>query len=721
MPLKFSTLPGLLASALLLAGCGQEASAPPAESPPQTNAPAAASAPASRPAPAPQFAAVPETPPVVLEDAYPQIVHWRRAGAAGGIPQPQPPAVTVPVGGDIQKALDDTAEGVVALAAGTHELKAPLILKSGLILQGHPDGTTLHYTGPVAIQMHNLQRAGLRNLALRNTAAPTNEPPLGVYANTPGFVPDDRAAVTLQNCTDCWLEDITVTSAVSHPLAIIGSTQCTARSITLDGAVNRGNGAGAVLLRDSKYLALSGWRVRGLRKIEVTGPFEWSTLHGSVLGAALYFRDADRIQGLLIEDCHFLFRPGYPFAPLVKDPMPLGPDSLLLNCRVYHHGTDALTGQIMEPGKPYAINPYGDRVTYDPTTNESKGSRLVSPYQRPAPPKPLPAYPRTHTIAPTWTQAPAGVPVAHLRSDALVDDWLWTTNLGSDLLQSAPVDSLLAQPLKPGETRTLLGRQVAVSAVPDSAKPRDEGRVDPADFQAKYGMFGPAALMPGGSPVSLLEQVDNDWKGGLVLQQVVEIRGDVRLGMSLKVNGGKARVFVGPQELTNGEFCQLAPGYYPVTVLAALWKPAPFVTTSTLELRFKMQPAPEPRMQPVPPPPEGKLLAGKDDPLANERAAMAAWHAYFTKLRAPAYPDRVADAQALIKTHPNTHAAWLVQGVLEVLQNAPFYENKALTPPQWGELADYYKRSGLSQRTWAIERTHKPPRFRAYYPREEIK
>ena len=103
-------------------------------------------------------------------------------------------------------------------------------------------------------------------------------------------------------------------------------------------------------------------------------------IRSAVLGCGLNFADSDKVNGLLLEDVHFLLPPGHPFMALSKGPFPMGPNNFMINCTMYHQGTDAISRQIMEPGVAYEIHPYAYRVGYTPQTDQGVSIRFVTPY-----------------------------------------------------------------------------------------------------------------------------------------------------------------------------------------------------------------------------------------------------------------------------------------------------------------------------------------------------
>jgi hypothetical protein len=665
-----------------------------------------------------------ERVPEPQAELYPQQDRWADAGVGDGIPADLETVAEVSVGSDVQKALDGAeAPGVVLLSAGEYEISSPIRIPSGLVLRGSGEDTVIRSDADsgVVVVVQDASRAGLEKLTLVYAPADAAPPadPL-TYANTEGFTPTDRAAVELVDSADCWVSDVAVRDALSHPVAVRGSRGCTLRGVTVDGVRNRGARSGEIILADSRRLLLNGWRVRGVRLMRLSGPLQWTVIRGSLLSCCVYFDDADRIEGLLTEDVHFLFRPGYPFAPYTKDQFPAGPNNMLINVTAYHQGTDAVGGLLPEKGRAYEIHKYADRVVYNPASDISEKTPFITPYQKLTARRSLNWKPPVKLSA-TWEQAPEGTGPIHLQSGKLVDDWMWTTAVEDDVLD-ANVAGLVESPLVPGQERTIAKAEVSVARY--RAPERSWERSNPANAQQMIGRFGVTAKPPGGSEVSVLDRVKGDWKSGLVLQRVIDVPGEPTLSMRLQNQGTRVRVFLGTRELEKGTPYRLAPGSYPLTVLVKLYRPIDLIKDAKIQLRFELMPSDGKikKMQPVRVPENGFLYPYVGlDPLADQRDALAAWRRFRKKtLRSVPLVDGAAKARALGGKHPGTHVAWLLEAVADVLEGAPCDESEDLSRAQWGELADYYQRQGLPERTWRINRTMKPETFRQTYPDVEV-
>lgn len=724
--------PALLASVALLTGCPEGGSS-------STGGGAPANTPAANAA-GPTTAAPPAEPAVHNPDAdkrigdpgltpyadaaaqhYPQRDAWLKAGVTGGIESGEASA-TVAVGEDIQAAIDAAGDGaVIELAAGEHTLAKPVTLKSGVVLRGAGDGATLRYDGPTAITATGVTGAGLENLRVVHSAEPPQQSDQ-FYASADGFKPPDAAAVMFTDASECWISDVTITNAPSHPLALRRSKHLTLRGVTMHGVQNRGPGAGSLVIDRCDGLVLAGISIRGLRHIHLTGPATGNVFRGMVTSAGVFLDDADYIADNLFEDCHFLFRPGNLFEPFAKNRMPLGTGNVVFNCTAYHYGTDAMGRNVLLPGKVFVLRPNEVKPNADKYARKNERGFLTPyTYVQTLPPR-EDTVPR---IAAAWDAPPQGVKLATLASNAPMDSWAITGSIGQ-AAYDVPIAELVKSPLVPGTSRELAGQSVDVFWVEPKAKPVMGTFTQAPNANRNMGQFGWNAMPPGGGKMELLDRVGGDWEGGLVMQRIVNIPGTPRLAMKQRLVGNKAKVYLGTTEVKEGEPFVLEPGVHAITALVKVDRPTSMIQNVGFEVSFELLPEPEApfRVLTVPVPDNGTVYPFNPgvDELADERGGLGAWRGFFTgTLRSkpdPKFPDKV---DVFIAEHPGTHVAYVAEGIRTIIANAPYQESEDLTVWQWGELFDYYARSGMPERMWAGNKAKKGAKdYRQFYP-EQVK
>lgn len=664
-------------------------------------------------------------------DYYPLAPVWAAAGVPGGIPAIDQLAVSVPAGGDIQATIDAHESGVILLAAARYELTSPLRIadKQGLVLRGATDGTTLTFTGPaltitgsaVGIEgidfVHADPEALLQAGHLRS----------GVYRDAPGFDGEPTPTISLADCHGSWLSDVAVRQAVSDPLHLVGSKACTLRNLHLDGTLNRGTNHGLLRIHDCEDLLVTGLRVDGLRGIRLVGPLRHSVFTGAALGAGFQLREGRSLQGLLFEDCHFLLPPGSFWKPFSKGPDPLGPESVMINCSAYHHGTDAVVGGVlMEPGEPYVIQPTSSRGRFDPRRRQYEPARLVERMQLARPhPEERNTQPAVAIDNPT-IEVPDHAAFIAASNQHLLHRFLSSGPIPMELAEGDLVE-LNRQPLGAGQTRSLGpdSTPVTFTALPDEVKhfppPLDPMHV--AKMQAKFGV---RPTQPTGASIDLLAAVGGSWNKGIILQSILRLQEPVRLRFDRDgTTGCRLRFWAGESLIEDGRTYDLPAGDIPLLLAIRVFRPGPFIRQSRLSLQMELVDDGEEKQIWVdtPKPTGGRLYptTATVDPLAGERAGIRAWFDFFTAHRGEPYPGLQGDLQAIIDQHPDSLAARHVAEVLAIIAAAPHDETAGdLSAEAWGELADYYERAGLPERKWGIGKTKNPAKIRTYYPDVEL-
>ncbi|MCC5830978.1 MAG: hypothetical protein JJU36_16150 [Phycisphaeraceae bacterium] len=661
-------------------------------------------------------------------EQYPQIDLWARAGVSGGIPTMEDsPKLRIAPGESIAEAVASLERGIIELEEGEYTIDGRLFLGSNVILRGLGDGATIRFgsgTDKVAIDVRDAQRVGVENIRLKYAdplSLATGEHLRDhIWANSPGFTPTPEAAIQFTGVTDGWLDRITIENALSHPLAIRDCRHITLRDLALHGALNRGHGSGSWIIENTHHLLAAGISVRKLRGIRLVGPARGNVFTAMVSGAGFHLHEADRITENLFEDCHWLFRPGYPFRPLAKGAMPMGDGNIVHSCRTYFQGTDAIAGNVLEPGKAFQINPFAVRPNAGREAERHERG-LISPYMHEQPLTTREV--RIPVIQPQWPERPANLPITHLRNRAGIQDWAWTTNIGPQA-HDVPISELLDEPLRDGTERTLAGRQATVAWTEPRVRPQLGEFTDSTSANRNMGQFGWAVQPPGGGEVDLLERVDGDWEGGIILQRIVHIPGRPLVRPSHRIIGAEVRMFLGDKEIQENEIYRLEPGYHALTVMVRLHRAMALVTTASLALSFQLEDEPTPtiRSRLARVPDRGGLYPFNPgiDPLADEREALDEWPTFHRQVlhRCP-LPDVKEQVEDFARRHTGTHASWVALGALEVLNRAPHDEAdfERLTSWQWGELMDYYARAMMPERKWTGTRAKSgASEFRAFYP-----
>ena len=661
-----------------------------------------------------------------LSKYYPETSLWLKSGVTGGISlaDQQQRIASLAIGDDVQSAIDEahrqSRTGIIELSAGSWHITQPIQLKSGIILRGAGQSETiLHYgaTGAkTAIMASNVSHAGIEELAVRfadpNNLFESNPLRPGHWLNIPDWQASNEAAVLLEGCKNCYLDGMRIERAFDIPLSLRSSTNCTIRAVTITPTINRGSGAGSIIIADSAELLVTGLRTMGLRHIQLQGPLTASVFKSCVLGNGFYFRRGDQISGLLFEDCHFLLPPGLSFQPFSKGPMPLGDQSLVINCSAYNMGTDAVVPKVlMEDGVVYTLQARAHRGIYNPRTREYRRARLIDRHQITLPKSQKePGQSQQHMISAVWQEVPVGMRVMPLSNNLLLHDFL-STGPVDNAIASTPIAELIARPLITGGTTTYSNITTTAQELPADSKKYPK-EIDPAHKQAMQAKFNTIIRKPDGAHFDLLKAMNGKWKSGAVWQAVTHIKSAVTLEAKFKKVGARVGLFIGTTEIKKDAHYTLQPGWHPITVRIKMLRMPPFIKKAALSMKIVVvqEKAGENMWIDTPKPENGSLypFTSNVDELAKDRAAITAWFDYFAHFRKAEFPSMHTDLQALITTYPDTPTALIAQTIADILQAAPADETSGpLSRSQYAELTDYYHRSGIPERKWALNKAGK--------------
>jgi hypothetical protein len=305
---------------------------------------------------------------------FPARAEWARAGCRDGREERNPGSEEiVSPAGDLQAAMDRVAArggGRVRLGPGDYELRAPLLLRSHVVLQGAGPGRTrllllLRGAFPgktldargFSTWTTGLLAAGERRAFVEDLSIvfdPSLPPPPTLRTEREAFVNDPGGRTDLyvvglrfSGCEDCCVRRVQIINAGSHPLMIEASRHLTVETVTIDGSHNKGGlGNGYVNLTRSTHVLLTGLHVRDVRHLSIQNsdaryPCRYNVLVRSQLEVDVNFHNGDSGHNL-VQDCRIAVPTWHwwgPFAVGVPGQhQPPGPGNLVYRCdatRVY--------------------------------------------------------------------------------------------------------------------------------------------------------------------------------------------------------------------------------------------------------------------------------------------------------------------------------------------------------------------------------------------------
>lgn len=358
-------------------------------------------------------AAAPKFNPALLDPRYPDMIEWAKAGVTGGLPANLPIAAQAKPGDDLQALIDATAAPtalrvhdsparVIQLAPGEYPLTTTLLLRSGIVLRGAPDGRTkLHVklrspyrpaaelgpdgfsTWTTGILGRDVDHAGLEDLTV---SYDESLPPPPTLPRAPAaFINDPRGATDLwvvavrfTLARDCWLLRCKVLNSGTHPIMVEASSHLTIADTEVSGAYNKGEGAGYFNITRSAYIRLDGIGVRAIRHFAFQNtddkfPCRYNVLIRAHLEVDVNFCNGDGGHNL-VENCIIAVPASHWWPPLGAgipgQNLPPGPGNLIYHCSATRAFTAADRNFSIadDPERVYAVR---DRL--------EKGGPIVRP------------------------------------------------------------------------------------------------------------------------------------------------------------------------------------------------------------------------------------------------------------------------------------------------------------------------------------------------------
>ncbi|MBP6507520.1 MAG: right-handed parallel beta-helix repeat-containing protein [Opitutaceae bacterium] len=213
------------------------------------------------------------------------IAEWESVGVTASLPGQLPVIATLRPGDDLQAAIDAAPDtgGILLLSAGDYPLTVTLKLRSNLILKGvdrvrsrlvllmrsqRPELPVAEATAAwtAGVRLQGVARCGLEELTIIYDA--TLPPPIPLKTGEAAFKdnPDGRddlhvVSICLDQVQDCWISGCLILNAGSNPLVVANSKQVTVAEVIIEGAYNRGEGSGELILAHSESVLFKNLRV----------------------------------------------------------------------------------------------------------------------------------------------------------------------------------------------------------------------------------------------------------------------------------------------------------------------------------------------------------------------------------------------------------------------------------------------------------------------------
>jgi len=262
---------------------------------------------------------------------------WAKAGVIGGIRKTGNHTQTIyssKAGQDISQELINKINnvynnggGVVIIKKGTFKIEKEIPLKEGVTIQGTLEGGEIKTilklnvnSGSIfklnLLENSDSQTTGLKNIHLKGKEF-TGTPGKGKddcrfrinntdnYRNPdPKFFGDDRVGYTsipveIKKSKNCYLDNVKITNAGDHPVAVRDGSHHSFRNLEVNGAWNKSGGKGYFLLAGSDCLVYNSY-FEGLRHFLLqTQNCEYNVVYDNEIIGDVNFHNNDKGYNLI--------------------------------------------------------------------------------------------------------------------------------------------------------------------------------------------------------------------------------------------------------------------------------------------------------------------------------------------------------------------------------------------------------------------------------------
>ncbi|WP_294618765.1 BACON domain-containing carbohydrate-binding protein [uncultured Bacteroides sp.] len=222
-----------------------------------------------------------------LDDNYPQMQEWMKAGVTGGIPslEVQLSKITkIFEAGTSAKEINDFilsgdkyAPRIILLKNGNYTFESQIRLYNQDVLIGESrDGVIVALTDKGGFSYYNADKAGIRNISIEGKYASTPPDPTIMEETLLGMGLAKHATIEMKGARNCYIDNVKMKNIASHAFVIGNTTQNdgkhnTIRDLDVDGSYNKGGYMGYLHIGGS-YNLITGCHVIHLRHISMQDP-----------------------------------------------------------------------------------------------------------------------------------------------------------------------------------------------------------------------------------------------------------------------------------------------------------------------------------------------------------------------------------------------------------------------------------------------------------------
>jgi len=257
----------------------------------------------------------------LLDENYPVMIEWAKAGVEGGIPLTRKKSIInrVKPGDDIQLAIEQVAKqggGIVLLHNGIYPVYQTIHLRSNVTLRGEGKvdvklqvfihGTFRRYGGSrsAALQISNQTNVGIENITIEYKGAsfePLDKDSMNADWEAAVYHRPERRDTSLftdhiwiDSSENCWVQNCNLLQAGCDPIHISRSAHITCRGNNVDRSYNKNDGGmGYYNIIDSKYILITDEHIRRIRHFAIHKGSSYVVVINNYLEVDINFHDGD--------------------------------------------------------------------------------------------------------------------------------------------------------------------------------------------------------------------------------------------------------------------------------------------------------------------------------------------------------------------------------------------------------------------------------------------
>lgn len=258
----------------------------------------------------------------LLDENYPAMIEWSKAGVEGGIPLISNKSIIKKLkpGDNIQLAIEQAAKnggGIVLLLNGIYPLSKAIHLKSNVMLRGESKehvelqvfihGTFRQYGGSrtAALNIVKQKNVGIENITIEYKGTffePLDKDSMNAAWDVAVYHQPEKRDTSLftdhiwiDSSENCWVQNCNLLQAGCDPIHISRSAHITCRGNYVDRSYNKNDGGmGYYNIIESKYILITNEHIRRIRHLAIHRGSSYVVVVNNYLEVDINFHDGDK-------------------------------------------------------------------------------------------------------------------------------------------------------------------------------------------------------------------------------------------------------------------------------------------------------------------------------------------------------------------------------------------------------------------------------------------